>query len=129
MSDSQANVAGGGALELSIESKRLEGNIGLITITGEVDVYTSPRVRSAMLEHLDNGCTSLIVDLSAVDYLDSSGLGTLVAGLKRSKEHGGQVILVSPKPRIVRVLEVTGLDQVFSILASVEEAVRAAGRN
>lgn len=122
MDDSQGIKAGGGSLELGLESERLGGDVGLLKISGEVDVYTSPRLRTAMLEHLDGGCSSLIVDLADVDYLDSSGLGTLVAGLKRSKEQGGQVYLVSPKPRIVRVLEVTGLDQVFSVLGSVEEA-------
>jgi len=69
------------------------------------------------------------MDLSKVDYLDSSGLGILVAGLKRSRENGGEVFLVNPKPRIRHVLEVTGLHNVFTILGSVDEAVAHAERN
>lgn len=115
--------------DFSASGDRISDTLAVMRLTGEIDLYTSPRVRSAMLEYLDAGCTSLIVDLSEVDYLDSSGLGTLVAGLKRSKEHGGQVYLVSPKPRIARVLEVTGLNDVFSVLDSVDEARTAAERN
>jgi len=111
-----------------VTSERKSASAGFVKLSGEVDVYTSPRVRTAMLSLLDSGCSSLIVDLSEVDYLDSSGLGILVAGLKRAREHSGEVFLVSPKPRIVHVLEVTGLDKVFRILGSVDEAVELAER-
>jgi anti-sigma B factor antagonist len=114
-------------MDFKISSERPGGTIGLVTVTGEIDVYTSPRVRSAMLELFEAGCTSLIVDLSNVDYLDSSGLGVLVAGLKRAREHGGEVHIVTSKVRIMRVLEVTGLDKIFSISSTAAEALADTG--
>lgn len=116
-------------MEFGIDAEKRGDKIGIIRLNGEVDVYTSPRVRAAMLEHLEQGCKYLIIDLTQVDYLDSSGLGILVAGLKRSRESGGEVFLVSPKPRIQHVLEVTGLQKVFTILDSVDAALaRAEGK-
>jgi len=116
-------------MELGIDSGKRGDSIAVIRLTGEVDVYTSPRVRSAMLEQLDGGCKYLVIDLASVDYLDSSGLGILVAGLKRARENGGEVYLVSPKPRIQHVLEVTGLHKVFTVKESVDEAVACAEGN
>ncbi|BCW99454.1 MAG: STAS domain-containing protein [Armatimonadota bacterium] len=116
-------------MELGIHTEKRGDNIAVVSLSGEVDVYSSPRVRSAMLEQLDGGSKYLVMDLSKVDYLDSSGLGILVAGLKRSRENGGEVFLVNPKPRIQHVLEVTGLHNVFTILKSVDEAVARAERN
>ncbi|MCC6483440.1 MAG: STAS domain-containing protein [Armatimonadetes bacterium] len=115
-------------MDFGVSSERPSPAIGLVSVTGEIDVYTSPRVRSAMLEHFEAGCTSLVVDLSSVDYLDSSGLGILVAGLKRARELGGEVLLVTTKPRIMRVLEVTGLDKVFNISATMDEALQKTER-
>lgn len=127
MDETQASKSAA-ALDFSITSERPSDSVGLVAVSGEVDVYTSPRVRSAMLDHFEAGCTSLVVDLSSVDYLDSSGLGILVAGLKRAREQGGEVHLVTTKPRIMRVLEVTGLDKVFSISATAADALEKAER-
>lgn len=124
MAENPGVGAGRASLDFVVSSERRGDAIGVVTISGEVDVYTSPRVRSAMLEQFDAGATSLVVDLAKVDYLDSSGLGVLVAGLKRAREHGGEVYLVACKPRILRVLEVTGLKRVFALTPTVDEAVQ-----
>jgi anti-sigma B factor antagonist len=127
MSETSDTGRGSRTLDFSVSADRRENGIGVVTICGEVDVYTSPRVRSLMLEQFDAGSTSLIVDLAKVDYLDSSGLGILVAGLKRAREHGGEIYLAGCKPRVLRVLEVTGLNRVFTMVSSVDEAVGKAG--
>lgn len=128
MNETPGTKPGTGSMELGLVSECLGEAVGFIRLNGEVDVYSAPRLRNAMLEHIDAGRPSLIVELSEVTYLDSSGLGVLVAGLKRAKEHEGQVYIIAPMPRIMRVLEITGLDKVFTITATVDEALQRAER-
>jgi anti-anti-sigma factor len=70
----------------------------------------------------------LVVDLTKVDYLDSTALGVLIGGLKRMREVEGNMVLICPSPRIRRVFEITGLDKIFDIYNSQEEAQEAVGK-
>jgi anti-sigma B factor antagonist len=74
---------------------------------------------------VDDGRTRLIVNLTEVGFMDSSGLGVLVGGLKRLTERGGKLVLACPEGSPLKVLTITGLDKVFPIHASVDEALRA----
>jgi anti-sigma B factor antagonist len=98
----------------------------VLTVHGEVDVTTTPRVRAQLLSLLSEGPPRLIVDFEGVEFLDSSGLGALVAALKLARSRSGELRLVCGSQRSVRkVLEVTGLERVLDRYDSLEEAVAA----
>ncbi len=95
----------------------------VLSVTGEVDVYTAPKFREKLIELVSDGKYQIVVDLEAVDFLDSTGLGVLVGGLKRLRSHDGDLALVCTQTRILKVFEITGLTKVFSIHESVDAAV------
>ena len=99
----------------------------VIAVTGEVDVATVPRLREQLHSLVAQGSHHIVVDLDAVDFLDSTGLGVLVGALKRVRTHDGELALVCTQPRIRKVFEVTGLTKVFPLYDSVDEAVAGTG--
>jgi anti-sigma B factor antagonist len=82
----------------------------VVNVYGELDVATSPRMREVVIELVNGGATRLVLDLDGVDFLDSTGLGTIISALKRVRTHGGQLRLVCSQSRITRLFEITGLD-------------------
>jgi anti-sigma B factor antagonist len=97
----------------------------VLSVQGEVDVYTAPRFRERLIELVSQGQHKIVVDLEQVDFLDSTGLGVLVGGLKRVRSHDGELVLVCTKSRILKVFEITGLTKVFAIHDTVDAAVAA----
>ncbi|HEX2064547.1 MAG TPA: STAS domain-containing protein [Acidimicrobiales bacterium] len=95
----------------------------VLAVRGEVDVYTAPRLREKLVELVSQGKYRIIVDLEGVDFLDSTGLGVLVGGLKRLRSHDGDLTLVCTQHRILKVFEITGLTKVFAIHSTVDAAV------
>jgi len=110
-------------LELEVDRKQ---EWQVLTVRGEVDITTTPRVRAQLISLLSEGTPHVIVDLEGVDFLDSSGLGALIAGLKLARSRSGELRLVCDRQRSVRkVLEVTGLERVLDRYDSVDAAVAA----
>lgn len=97
----------------------------VLAVSGEVDVATAPRLRERLIELVNSGRHRIVVDLSGVEFLDSTGLGVLVGALKRVRTHDGELALVCAEPRILKVFEITGLTKVFTMFGSVDEAVAA----
>ena len=112
-------------MDLEITSGRL-GSACLVTLTGEVDVYTAPELRRRLLDAVDGDGAPLVVDMSAVEFIDSSGLGVLVGILKRVSEKGETMTIVSDREPVLKVFRITGLDRVFSIAGTLAEATGAA---
>ncbi len=108
-------------MELDIRTELTDG-ICVLTLDGEVDVYTAPRLKEALVEQIESGCTNVLVDLESVGFIDSSGLGVLVGGLRRAKEKGGSIRLVCTRDNILKIFRITGLDKVFPIFADTDEA-------
>ncbi|MDP9433644.1 MAG: STAS domain-containing protein [Actinomycetota bacterium] len=111
-------------MDLSL-STRAEGDRTIVVVGGEIDVYTAPKLREQLIELVSAGQYNLIVDMEAVDFLDSTGLGVLVGGLKRVRAHEGSLRLVCSQERILKIFRITGLTKVFPIHSSVEEALAA----
>ena len=109
----------------SISSERLVGSMGLVALSGEIDIYTAPRFRECMIELLDAGVDRLVVDLSAVTFIDSTALGVLIGGVRRVRAVGGAMTLVVTSRPVQRVLSITGLDRVFDLHATRDAAVEA----
>src|SRR2546421_4408183 len=110
-------------MNLKVETHTVEENLAVIALNGEVDVYTSPRLKQEMVDLLNRGTVRLVVDLSAVQYLDSTGLGVLIGGLKRAREREGDLRLICDNPRILRIFEITGLTKIFDIYRNETDAL------
>ena len=95
----------------------------VLAVFGEIDVASAPRLREQLITLVNDQKHRIVVDLGGVDFIDSTGLGVLIGARKRVRAHDGDVVLVCTEPRIVKVFEITGLDQLFAIRASVDEAV------
>ncbi len=113
-----------GDIKLGFKMDTHTQNEGLpvIQLEGEVDVYTAPQLKQRMVELLEGGAKAMVVDLEKVEYLDSTALGVLIGGLKRVREADGAMAVVCPDPRIRRVFEITGLDKIFDMFNSTDEA-------
>src|SRR5919197_2908904 len=111
------------SMNLKVDTRSPREGVAVIVLTGEVDVYTSPRLKQEMVDLLNRGQVHLIVDLNGVEYLDSTGLGVLIGGLKRAREREGDLRLICENMRILRIFEITGLTKIFDIYRSEEEAL------
>ena len=100
-----------------------QGGWTVLAVTGELDMATAPAVRERLHGLLAAGHDRLIVDLGEVGFLDSTALGVLVGLLKRVRTQGGDLRLVCNQPRVLKVFEITRLDQAFTIHDSVDAAV------
>jgi anti-sigma B factor antagonist len=109
--------------ELQITSADRNG-MPVVSLVGELDNYSSPRVRTLLTELLVPESPTVILDLSQLEYIDSAGLGVLVGGLKIASSCSGTVALVNPSPAIVHVLKVTGLDRIFQLFDDEDVAER-----
>ncbi|MCQ4045581.1 anti-sigma factor antagonist BldG [Streptantibioticus rubrisoli] len=111
-------------MDLSL-STRTVGDRTVVEVGGEIDVYTAPKLREQLVELVNDGSYHLVVDMEHVDFLDSTGLGVLVGGLKRVRAHEGSLRLVCNQERILKIFRITGLTKVFPIHTTVDEAVNA----
>lgn len=111
-------------MELEISTERNDG-ICVVTLAGEVDVYTAPVLRARLIEASEAG-GPIIVDMSGVDFIDSSGLGVLVSILKRVREQDSSMTIVSDREAVLKVFRITGLDRVFEMVPTLAEATDAA---
>jgi anti-sigma B factor antagonist len=111
-------------VDLTLSTRR-EGDRTVVVVGGEIDVYTAPKLREQLVELETAGQHDLVIDLEQVEFLDSTGLGVLVGGLKRVRAHDGSLRLVCTQERILKVFRITGLTKVFPIHDSVAEAVAA----
>jgi len=103
---------------------RQEGEASVVEVHGEVDMHTSPKLHQLLREVCENQPAKIVVDLSKVEYMDSSGIGTLVEIFRRVKGFRGDMVLVSLQPRVRGVFEITKLDKFFTIRDSVAEALQ-----
>ena len=96
----------------------------MIELGGEVDLYTAPEFKERMVELIEYGKKQIVVDLSKATFIDSTTLGVLVGGVKRLRPAGGSLALVCTDQNITKIFEITGLDRVFPIHSSRDEALR-----
>jgi len=114
-------------MDFSVRTEQLSGDAYLIALTGEVDLYTAPEFKTALLDAIAKGAKHVVVDLSGTTFIDSTTLGVLVGGVKRLRTNDGQLSLICSDRNITKIFEITGLDRVFTIHATRDEAVSALG--
>lgn len=113
-------------MDLSLSNHPADDHM-VVEVGGEIDVYTAPRLREKIVELVNAGHYHLVVDMESVDFLDSTGLGVLVGGLKRVRTHDGSLRIVCTQERLLKIFRITGLTKVFPIHDSIDEAVGATG--
>ena len=113
----QGSSSGGQGPRFRVETD--PGDPRVVRLHGEVDVYTSPELKELLDSVVlgDAAGETIVIDLSGLDFIDSTGLGVLVGALKRARAGGGDVTLRGPQPSILKVLEITGLVTLFTIEA------------
>lgn len=99
------------------------GSWSVLEVGGEIDVATAPRLREQLIALVNDEKYRIVVDLEAVDFIDSTGLGVLIGALKRVRTHEGDLALVCTEPRILKVFEITGLLGVFAVHPTVDAAI------
>ena len=102
-----------------------QDGIEVIDVRGEIDIYTAPRLRELLIDLVGTGSYQLVVNLDEVGFLDSTGLGVLVGGLKRVRAHDGSLDLVCTQQPILKILTIAGLTEVFGIYETVDQAIAA----
>jgi anti-sigma B factor antagonist len=101
------------------------GDCAVLVITGEMDVHTSPKFRKQVVDLAANGTIHIIADLRGLDFLDSTGLGALVGGLKRLRLRQGSLMIVTSAGRILKLFQITGLTHAFALHSCVLDAISA----
>ena len=109
-------------MDLTITTREAEGRT-VVSVAGEIDVYTAPRLREEITELVAAGTYDLVIDMSEVEFLDSTGLGVLVGGLKKVRAHDGSLQLVCSQDRLLKIFRITGLAKVFVIHDTAEAAL------
>lgn len=112
-------------MDIKVSVRPISESTQVIEVQGEIDVYTSPRVKDTINNLIDQGVFSLIISLESVRYIDSTGLGVLIGALKKVREHDGHIVLVCNNPHIRKIFSITGLVKIFEIFATIDEAAKA----
>jgi anti-sigma B factor antagonist len=114
-------------MNFDIKTEQLDDEHYVISLSGEVDLYTAPEFKQQLLEVIGNGAKEVVVDFTDTTFIDSTTLGVLVGGVKRLRSNDGQLALVCSDRNITKIFEITGLDRVFTIYPTRDEAVAAVG--
>jgi anti-sigma B factor antagonist len=118
-------VAVTGVSEQPDQVTQVDG-VPVVKAAVEVDATNAKDLRSAILAAIGTGTERLIVDMSDTEFCDSTGLNVLVRAHKRLEEAGGELLLVATEPTLLRIFKVTGMDTMFHLFASLDEALVAA---
>jgi anti-sigma B factor antagonist len=111
-------------VDLTLTTREADGKT-IVAVGGEIDVYTAPKLRDKITELVGQGSYHLVVDMQQVEFLDSTGLGVLVGGLKKVRAHSGSLQLVCNQDRLLKIFRITGLAKVFVIHETADEALAA----
>ena len=111
-------------MDLTLATSEVNGTT-IVAVGGEIDVYTAPKLRDKITDLVANGVYQIVIDMEAVEFLDSTGLGVLVGGLKKVRAHDGSLELICTQDRLLKIFRITGLAKVFVIHDSADGALAA----
>ena len=110
-------------MNFDIKTEPLANDTYAISLSGEIDLYTAPEFKQQLLEVIGEGARHVVVDLSSTTFIDSTTLGVLVGGLRRLRAADGELTIVCSDPNITKIFEITGLDRVFDLVRTRDEAL------
>jgi anti-sigma B factor antagonist len=111
--------------EFAITEQGSEAGHHVIAARGEIDLFTAPDLKQVLTDAIEGGEHRVVIDLSEVSFLDSTALGVLIGAVKRLRSRGGALAIVNTDSSIAKTFEITGLDQIFTILGTRKEALQA----
>jgi anti-sigma B factor antagonist len=112
------------SVELDVSTTDQDGR-SVVAAIGEVDLFTAPALDAELTRVVSSGASAVIVDLTGVDFLDSTGLSVIVKALKRVRESGGSLSVVVASERVGKVFRITGLDQILPVHPTLAAALEA----
>jgi anti-sigma B factor antagonist len=110
-------------MEFQISSAELGRGVQIVSLGGEVDVHTAPRLDEELAGAIETGARRLVVDLAGTSFVDSTVVGVLMRAQRRLDDMDGHLVLVSDDPRILRIFQITGLESSFAIERSLAETI------
>lgn len=113
-------------MNFHIDDHEIDANTHVIELGGEIDLYTAPEFKERLVQLIDEGKKRIVIDLSTATFIDSTTLGVLVGGIKRLRPAGGTLALVCSDQNIAKIFEITGLDRVFPIHQTRDDAIDGA---
>ena len=114
-------------MNFDITTQQLGETSYVISLSGEVDLYTAPEFKQQLLDVIAEGGKDVVVDFTDTTFIDSTTLGVLVGGVKRLRAEDGRLSLVCSDRNITKIFEITGLDRVFTIYSTRDEALAKTG--
>jgi anti-sigma B factor antagonist len=116
-----------GPVNFDVKTDKVDDDTYVISLAGEVDLYTAPEFKQQLLDVISQGGKDVVVDFSDTTFIDSTTLGVLVGGVKRLRAQDGRLSLVCSDRNITKIFEITGLDRVFTIYPTRDEALAKTG--
>jgi anti-sigma B factor antagonist len=113
---------------VSISDEAIDSDTQIVRAQGELDLYAAPEFKRLLAETIESGKVRIVVDLTDAAFMDSTALGVLLGALKRLRVRGGTLAVASEQPTILRILDVTGMDQVLDLHPTAAAALAAVGR-
>jgi len=111
--------------QFSLSEVNIDDQRHVVAVTGEIDLFTAPELKAVLSEAVEAGRTRIVVDLTETTFLDSTALGVLIGAVKRLRSRDGVLTIVNTDANIAKTFEITGLDQIFTIRPTRDEAVEA----
>src|SRR5688500_15257305 len=111
--------------EFALTEDALDADRHVVAVRGEIDLFTAPELKQKLTDAIEGGKSRIVVDLSETTFLDSTALGVLIGAVKRLRSREGALVIVNTDQNIAKTFEITGLDQIFTIVGSREEAIEA----
>ena len=111
--------------EFAITEQGPEAGHHVIAARGEIDLFTAPDLKQVLTDTIEGGAHRVVLDLSEVSFLDSTALGVLIGAVKRLRSRGGALAIVNTDASIAKTFQITGLDQIFTIVPTRDEALAA----
>jgi anti-sigma B factor antagonist len=115
--------------EFQLAEEDLDGRTVVIAVSGEIHVSTAPEFSRRLNAAIAHGKTAVVLDLSATEFIDSTGLSVLLNGLRRVTRQHGRMAIVCTNPTVLRLFEITRLDSTFDIHATRDDALRSVHAN
>src|SRR3954454_19483703 len=111
--------------DFALSQDPLDDQRSVVAVRGEIDLFTAPELKATLTDAIEEGKTRSVVDLSETTFLDSTALGVLIGAIKRLRSRDGRMTIVNTDQNIAKTFEITGLDQIFTILDTRDAAVDA----
>ena len=111
--------------EFALQEDALDADRHVVAVRGEIDLFTAPELKQKLTDAIEGGKSRIVVDLTETSFLDSTALGVLIGAVKRLRSREGALVIVNVDQNIAKTFEITGLDQIFTILPTRDDAIAA----